>query len=227
MSKLKDNNIEKKEESTLSISDMYKRSVDIGTETMSPEDMNTPVLKIIQPNTQNIDNKKDGFYYRGDQRVQLEYVPVNLVSVASNEVENYNKDGFEKIKIYYGFYAGTAEPFKMFVRGWGLSAHRDFQTEVNAIKKGYGLPMLALTIILKTEKVNGTMQDSGKPYTTYKPVFSIEKDENGVPIAEEDPDRMRFLIEAARRFAILQDQTENDKKQSDAGIKINPEEIPF
>ena len=194
----------------------------IGTENITTEDINTPVLKILQPTTQGIDNKKDGVYYRSDTKQQYEGVDVNLVYVTTTQVENYNKTGIEKVKMYYGFYFGTNEPFRMYIRGWGLAAHRDFQTEVMGIKNKLKIPMLALTIQLTTEKQSGTIADTGKPYTIYKPVFNVVKDKDNNPLIESDNQRVKFLVESAARFANISTPSINDVAQN-----VNPEDIPF
>lgn len=196
--------------------------VSIGTENITTEDLNTPVLKILQPTTQGIENKKDGAFYRSDTKQQYESVDVNLVYVTTSEVENYDKTGLEKVKIYYGYYFGTNEPFKMYVRGWGLASHRDFQTEVMRIKKRYKVPMLALTVQLTTEKQNGIITDTGKPYTIYKVIFGIVKDIEGNPLIEQDSQRVKFLIESASRFASISTPSVNDELQN-----VNPEDVPF
>mgnify|MGYP001608539669 CR=1 FL=1 len=115
------------EESNTALTLLYGGSVNIGTEEMGSEDLNTPILKIIQSNTQGIEYKQEGFFYRSDTNQTLESVKVNLIYVTTQEMENYNKTGLEKVKVYYGVYDGTFEPFKMFLRGWNLASHRDFQ----------------------------------------------------------------------------------------------------
>lgn len=206
---------------------LYK-DVNIGTESVTPEDLNTPVLKIMQPTTQGIDDMQIGAFYRTDTKQQYKELDVNLVAVSSQTMENYNKTGMENVKVYYGFFAGTNEPFKMYVRGWGLGSHREFQTEVLALKNKYNVPMLALTVALKTEKRQGTIQDTGKPYTIYSPVFDIVKFDDGVPVVEADPKRVDFLLEAADRFSRLP-QSDNDYEQNTIpeDEKVNPEDVPF
>lgn len=224
-----DNQITKKNE----LAKLYPSAVNIGTEEVTQEDINTPVLKIVQPNTQNIDNKKDGSFYRTDTQKQLDTVDVNLIYVTSAEVDNFNKTGKEKVKIYFGVYAGTEQPFKMYVRGWGLQAHRTFQTEVFSLKNMYQIPMLALKVTLSTEKQTGVIQDTGKPYTTYKPVFSIQNNEDESPIIEKDEARIIFLVEAANKFKnIATTSSVHDEEQSEIPAKeeqeaVNPEDIPF
>lgn len=194
---------------------MYRNAVNIGTEEVTQEDLNTPNLKILQPTTQGIPNKQDGFFYRSDTKEQLESVDVNLVYVTTIEGDNYNKTDKERFKVYFGFYKDSKEPFKMFVRGWGLGDHRIFQTEIYSVKKRYGVPMLALTVRLTTHEQAGTIKESGRPYTIYRPLFTILK-ENGKPIIEEDEDRFNFLLEAARRFKEIASTTSvDDDKQNE------------
>ena len=209
---------------TSAVTAMYQNAAAIGTEEMTQSDMNTPILKIIQPNTQNIENKIDGSFYRSDTRETLDSVKVNLVYVTTKEVENYNKNGMETVKIYFGFYAGTQEPFKMYCRGWAMAGHRAFQTEIAHIKHKYNVPMLALTVELTTVKQMGTIADTGKPYTTYKPVFSVIEIE-GQPGIEMDSERISFLVEAADRFkGVASTSSANDEEQNE--IPANPDTQP-
>ena len=209
---------------------MYQNAVNIGTEEITQEDLNTPILKIVQSTSQDIENKKDGSFYRTDLKEQFDTVKVNLVYVSTIENDNYNKTAKEKVKVYFGFYAGTNEPFKMYLRGWGIAGHRDFQTEVMSIKNKYQIPMLSLTVNLKTEKQTGTIQDTGKPYTIFKPIFEIEKNENE-PVIEMKTDRISFLVEASNRFREISLTSVNDEAQNEVPVnkedKVNPEEIPF
>jgi len=216
-----------KNENQVVPANLYK-DVNIGTESITPEDLNTPVLKIMQPTTQGVDDMQIGAFYRTDTKQQYKEVDVNLVAVSSETVENFNKTGMENVKVYYGFFAGTNEPFKMYLRGWGLGAHRQFQTEVLSLKNKFNVPMLALTVSLKTEKQQGQLE-SGKPYTIYKPVFDIVKFEDGIPVVEIDKKRVEFLLEAAQRFSTLP-QSDHDYEQNDAsGVsdEVNPDDIPF
>lgn len=206
---------------TLAPVGMYPNA-NIGTENISSEDLNTPVLKIIQKTTEGAEDMQIGSYLLPDGK-QEKSVTASLVYVSTLVQENYQKTKEERIKVYYGFLSGTVEPFKMYIRGWGLASHRDFQTEVMRIKNEYGLPMLALEVTLTTEKIEGNISDSGKPYTTFKPVFTITKDAKGVPFVETDPERGRFLIEASKRFSELSETSKNDEKMNE----VNPEDIPF
>ncbi len=204
-----DDSLAATENNALALSDI----ADVGTEEMGQEDMNTPILKIIQPGTQDIEDKKEGQYYRSDTKETVDNPLVNLVYVSTLEVENFNKTGIEKVKVYYGFYEGTNEPFKMFVRGWGLAGHRDFQSEVGMIKGKYKIPMLALKVSLSTEKQQGKIPDTGKQYTSYKLQCKIAKDSANKPVVESDPERIAFLVEAVQRFkqAALVTSVNDDK----------------
>ncbi len=196
----------------LAIQDMSSIA-NIGTEEVSSEDLNTPTLKIIQSNTQDVEDKKEGAFYRSDTHETLSDLLVNLVYVTTAEAENFNKTGLEKVKIYYGFYAGTTEPFKLYVRGWSMNGHRNFQSEVGMWKNKLKVPMLALTVKLSTEKQQGTIKETGNPYTTYKLKFEIAKDSKGNPIIEGDSERISFLVESVNRFkevALIATESEND-----------------
>lgn len=241
-----DQQLQKKE--TNSPAAMYRDSVNVGTEEVTQEDLNTPNLKILQPTTQGIPDKKDGFYYRSDLKEQLQSVDVNLVYVTTIEGDNYNKTDKERFKVYFGFYKDSKEPFKMFVRGWGLNDHRSFQTEIFSMKKRYNVPMLALAVQLTTHPQTGTIKESGRPYTIYRPLFTIAK-EDGKPVIETDPERIAFLVEAAKRFKEIASTTSvNDENQNEipveqsfqnqeaspidnesegSGETVDPSDIPF
>jgi hypothetical protein len=206
-----------KQDTSITPSEMYQNTENTGTEEISQEDLNTPILSINQPSTQDLANKKLGYFHRSDTNEDLEEVQANLVYVTTTEQENYNKTGLEKVKIYYGYYADTFEPFKLFIRGWSLGAHKMFQTEISHIKRVQRVPMFALRVKLTTEEQKGTIKDSGKPYSVFKIKFTILKDHTGRnPVIEMDTERISFLFESATRFkeaALI--QTESDQEQSE------------
>lgn len=208
--------IVKKEENTPAV--MYQNAVNIGTEEITQEDINTPILKIVQPTSQDIEGKKEGAFYRTELKEQFDSVEVNLIYVSTAEVLNYNKTAKEKVKIYFGFYRGTNEPFKMYLRGWGLASHRDFQTEVMSIKNTYEVPMLALTVELTTEKQTGTISDTGKPYSIYKPIFTVLKEKDNKPVIEMNSERISFLVEAVNKFNQIVETSDNDDKQNEIDV---------
>ena len=244
---MEDKKVAKKEDGEVAVASMYQNSVNIGTEEVGQQDLNTPTLKVIQNNTQGILGKTDGWYYRSDTKEQIDEVSVNLVYVTTQEMEDYEKKGTEQVKIYFGFYAGTNEPFKMFCRGWALGAHRAFQTQVARIKGKFQVPMLALTVNLTSEEQQGTIPDSNKPYLVYKPVFTILKTDDGkMPQVEMNPERISFLVESAKRFrevssGVGSKLSENDIEQNESDNfdpssapdapqgtgSVNPEDVPF
>jgi hypothetical protein len=196
-------------------------SVNAGTEEITQNDLNTPSLRIVQKTTQLEGlEEKVGWFYRKDTNEQVESVDVHLVYVTTKVSENYNKTGTETQKIYFGFYKGTREPFKLYVRGWSLSSHRDFQTEVAMIKSRWHVPMYALSVRLSTVDVSGTMTEGNKPYSTKKLVFTILKDEKGTPDTKITVGEANFLFESIQRFkevAMIGDQAEetaNDQAQN-------------
>ncbi len=207
-----------KEQSALPSAEMYHNTINTGTEEITQEDLNTPTLSINQPTTQDLAGKHLGWFHRSDTNTDHETVDVNLIYVTTIEQETFNKDGMEKVKIYYGYYAGTNEPFKLYIRGWSLGAHRNFQTEIARIKRIFKVPMFALTIKLSTDEKKGTIKDTGKPYSVFMiKQFEILKDEQGKPLIEMDSERIAFLFESATRFKELAlVQSENDKAQNEA-----------
>lgn len=196
--------VDSPKESSLAVADMYKGVEKAGTEEISQEDLNTPTLKIVQQLTSDVENKKEGSLYRSDTGEQADHFDVNLVYVTTQEMDNYNKTAKEKVKVYFGYFAGTNEPFRMYIRGWSLANHRAFQTQVSVFQRKFKTPMFALTVRLATEKQEGNIKESGKPYKTYKMTFTPlldARDQTGqMPQIEMNPDRIGFLFETVQRF---------------------------
>lgn len=227
----------------VSLTNLYGSNVNLGTEEVGIQDVNTPTLKVVQATSTNINAPRLGSLYRTDMQEQMDDAYVNFVYVTTRESENYNRTAKEIQKIYFGFFTGTKEPFKMFLRGWGVSAHRALQTQIAHIKSKYKVPMLALTIRVSTRPQEGviTSEDGrGKPYRVYAPVFTIEKTESGTPYIEENPERIAFLIEAASKFKGLAmsdvelSESEHDEDQNDIPTNqslpnedVNPDDVPF
>lgn len=227
-----------------SIPSIYGSNANLGTEEMGVQDVNTPTLKVVQGTSHGIESPRLGSLYRTDLQEQMDDAYVNFVYVTTRESDNYNRTGKEAQKIYFGFFTGTQEPFKMFLRGWGNNAHRALQTQIAHIKAKYKIPMLALTIRVSTRVQEGVITSDdgrGKPYKTYVPVFTIEKHENGTPFIEEDPERVSFLVQAAGKFKGLAmneselQESEHDEEQNDipparesvGNEDVDPESIPF
>lgn len=192
------------------LSSLYgKKFTNAGTEEMNQEDLNTPTLKVVQDNTKNLPDKKVGYFLRSDTGEQLAEVYVNFVSVTTKEQENYDKDGTEKVKIYFGFYVGSNEPFKFYMRGAALGTHRKFQSELLTYKNRMKIPMFALTVRLSSIQVTGKTA-KGVEYDVRRPVFDIVKT-GGKPEVERNPDRIGFLLEAVERFKAQAQTVEVDE----------------
>lgn len=181
---------------------IYGESVNLGTEQISQEDINLPTLKIIQSNTTDITNKIDGYFYRSDTQEQLKEVEVTFVYVDKKEVDNYTATGKDQVRIYYGFYSNTKEPFRFFIRtkSWSIQAHRDFQSFVAMVKGKYKVPMFALTVRLSTTPQQGILPDSNKPYTVHRLLITPLRDEKGMPLIEKDSLRIGFLADSIQKF---------------------------
>ena len=211
-------------------SDFLKDSVNAGTEEVNQSDLNTPTLRIIQKTSEiDLEDKKTGWFYRKDTGTQHESVDVHLVYVTTRITDNFAKTSQETQKIYYGFYKGTKEPFKLYIRGWSMQGHREFQSEVALIKGRYRMPMYSLTVRLTTKEVQGTQKDSGKAYTTSRLVFNIEKDDEGKPSCTMDLEYADFLyasIDKFKQVAMIgeEEESENDVKTNTPG---NQEESSF
>lgn len=220
--------MEEGKDTSITVASMYKGTVNAGTEEVSQEDLNTPTLRIIQKLSEvDIDNPHIGWFYRNDLKEEFETVDINLIYVTTVLSDNYNKTAKEKVKVYFGFYKDSKEPFKMFVRGWSMAGHRNFQSEVGMWKAKLHVPMFALMVRLSTVDQEGTMKDNGKAYNTKKLVFTILKDDNKQPIVEMNPDRISFLFEAVQRFKEsalgVEEETQSvhDRAQND-----NPDNQP-
>lgn len=198
--------------------EMYQNVADLGTEEIDQSDLRTPLLKIIQENTREIDNKKVGWFYRSDTKEQIQYPEVTLVYVTTVEELDYKKKNMVKKKVYFGYYKDTNEPFKMYVQGWGMEGHRNFQTEVLQWKKRASVPMLALSIQLSTQSQQGEAAEDGTPYDIFKLVFKVLKDEEENILVQMNPKRISFLVESVSKFRdISTTSSENDDKQNDTG----------
>lgn len=213
------------------LAEMYNGTVDAGTEEIDQSDLNTPTLKAIQDNTKNIENKKVGWFYRTDTKEQLETVDVNLVYVTTVEKENYERTAIEKVKVYYGYYSGTKEPFKMFVQGWNLASHRVLQTEITMYKNRYKVPMFALTLHLTTGIKSGQIKKTGKDYSIFQIIFNVVKNPKDttktMPLVEMNPERISFLFESAERFKALAAAGDAKKDDAEEVETKNREDMPF
>lgn len=199
--------------------DFLQDTVNAGTEEMTTADMNTPTLSIIQKTSETgIKDPHIGYFYRKDTGEQMETVQVHMVYVTSVTGDNYNKTGVETKKIYYGFYKGTKEPFKLYVRGWSMNGHRNFQTEVALIKNKYRVPMFALDVTLSTKDENGTSVETGKPYTTKSIVFTIAKKQDGKPVTDMVLPYAEFLAASIDKFkevSLVNDRAEESKHDAE------------
>lgn len=180
------------------IKDLYGENFkNAGTEEMDQSDLNTPWLILMQSNT-DIEGRIPGSYYRSDTKEMMESVSVNFVYVTNKVKNNEKKNIDEQYKEYYGFFQGTNEPFRMKMKGWGMGAHKELQTEIAVYKTKFNIPMFALTVELTSERKEGQTKE-GKEYKIYKIVCSLLKD-GQLPVIEENPDRIGFLLEAVERF---------------------------
>lgn len=174
-----------------------------GTEEISQEDLNTPHLILLQKLTDidGLENPKPGYYYRSDTGEMLETVDVNFVYVTKRTDFDEKKQKEFAVKEYYGFYAGTKEPFKLKMKGWGMEAHRNLQTEIMMYKNRYQIPMFALTVRLSSVDQEGVTKDN-EDYKVKKITYKVLRDpkDQTKPLIETDPERVGFLYEAVERF---------------------------
>lgn len=187
---------------TVSVSELYGESMmNAGTEEITSEDLNIPTLKLVQDNTKDLENKHVGWFCRSDTQEQMETVDVNLISVTTKVQENYKKDAMETVKIYFGYYAGTKEPFRMYLRGTSMQSHRMLQSEVLMYKNRYKIPMFALTVKLTSVQEKGNTKEN-VPYDIRKYLFEIVKvpGDKSKPIVETNVDRVAFLYESVSKF---------------------------
>jgi hypothetical protein len=207
------------------IKELYgKDYANAGTEEVTMEDLNTPWLILMQSNT-DIEGRIPGQYYRSDTKEMMPAVDVNFVYFTNKVKHNDKKNIDEPYKEYYGFFATTNEPFRMKMKGWGLPAHRELQTEISVYKKKLNVPMFALTVRLTSERKEGITK-TNEPYKIDKIVCTILK-EGSLPKIEDDPERVGFLLEAVSRFKNIAPKDEEEiipaqEKQEDDYIP--PEE---
>jgi len=194
------------EVSKAKLASIFKNDVVAGTEDIGVDDLNTPQLKLVQsnkrPELSNGKKAEDGFFFRTDTKEQMETVEVTMLVVRKVYTLNYKKDGTERQHIYFGTYAGVVEPFRMFCRGWSLNGSREFLTEVKQIQRKLSLPMYALKVKLSSVPRVGTTKD-GAEYSVYSTVITVQKDPNGMPIIETDPERVEIMRRFVERFSAM------------------------
>ena len=210
---------EEVESALVDISSIYSDATNVGTAQIGSEELRTPTLSIIQKSTdeaklEGIDNAKVGNFYRSDTNTAHEKIACNILCFKKTWSENYNKTGLERKHIYFGVFEGGIDPFRLYCRGWSLNGSRAFLTEVKMMQSKYGLPMFGMRVVLSTAKEQGTIADTGKPYTTYRIVFEIIKEADSKPAMEKDPGRAGFLKEKAIFFDSLDVGGQDEPEQS-------------
>ena len=200
----------------------YRDDANVGSEEVSTEDVNIPGLKLIQKTSEPDlpEEKILGHYYRTDTQTQHKEVMVNIVCFKKTWGENFNKTGQERKYILFGSYEGSSEVFRLFLRGgWALGAARQFLTEFKMIQSKHRLPMYALKVKLASKEEQGTIKETGRAYTTFRPVINITRDENGNPNVERDLGRAKWLKETATKFALMPVGKGEEVVEDDQGIE--------
>jgi hypothetical protein len=211
------------------IANIYRGEESVGTEEVGAEELNIPSLKLVQGNKrpQLADGSKaeEGNWYRTDIQEQAKSYDVTLLVFRKTMGLNYKKDAQERKHIYFGLYAHTTEPFRMYCRGWSLSGSRAFLTEVKRLQAKYKIPMFALMVRMKSEGKTGTTDD-GADYSINSAVFEIIKGEDGLPIVETNADRVKILREFVDRFMTVnvEGTDEDSDVQNNKLNKVMPQQ---
>lgn len=213
------------------VMDLYHANRGLGTETVTPEDLETPTLKVTQSNSKHTlqggARPSLGMFYKTDEQKEYKSVEVNFLIVKKSMAENFNRNGLIRQHIFYGFYMDTMDPFRMFLTGYNLDGSRKLLTEVKRIERTLGFPMCSLRVRLTSKMLSVSAgKDSNQMNDIYVMVPEILKDKDGIPMVEENLDRAQFLIQSAKGFVAQDNGEEVIGTPVDKDV-INIEDIPF
>lgn len=174
----------------------------LGMETVEPEDLATPVLKIIQPNSKDRDEDgrpyKPGVFLHTSTKRVIETPTVSFLKFEKSDLPDYtDKNIMVKTYIYYGALLPEMEPFKMFMRKTMMGVAKKLNTDI----KESGKPMFALNLTLSSHLVSGEKGD----------YYVMDYKINGV---HEDPNMVITLEELTRGFLRSTEQ-------------VDPSDVPF
>lgn len=189
----------------------FSQNRGVGLEELSPEDLPTPTLFIIQPNNKDVDSEgrpfiRGQFLYKGDNTARKE-VMCSFISFTKKELPSFtDKSVLVKNYVFMGAMEPSWKPFLLYLKSTGIGAAKQFLGAVNASQ----IPMYAHRVMLTTEKVES---EKG---TYYKIKFNLV----GV---REDTNTVLMLEKLARKYAPqIKEETEENQPGS------NPSDgIPF
>lgn len=178
----------------------------LGTEQLTPDDLATPTLTIIQPNNKLTDDDgrpyaRGKFFYSGTKEI-FDSVNVSFLVFSKADLPSFaDKTVMQKNYIYFGAIMPGAKLFKLYLRSTGIGQAKKFNSDVVALKK----PMYTLDVTLSSSFVQGENGDY------YKIEFKI----NGV---RTNPEEILMLEDLTRQFG------EEVKRNQEV---VTADEIPF
>lgn len=173
---------------------MYSESSQVGADNLSGE---LPLLKVhsVGKSTKNElsdgTEPKDGWFFYKPTGEQFETVRCHILTIS----KGFRAEGMEKKMIFNQVIGGVImdgaemKPFIMYMTGLKLSPMWDFGKAASKYTKmkPISIPMFALTVNMKTEKV---ANNYGKSWIIN---FEIMKHEDGSPELVMDPGEFQFL----------------------------------
>lgn len=183
----------------------FKDYANLGMETVTPDDLSTPTLNLIQSNSKVRDESgrpyTPGDFYHTKTKKIYKTVDVAFLQFSKGDYPSYSdKSVLVHTYVYYGVTLPDMEPFKIYLRNAGIGEAKKFNTDVVSMKR----PLFALNVTLSSREINGDKGDY------FVPQFKI----NGVHV---NPNAVMTLQELAQAFV----------KSGKANEEVNPSDIPF
>ena len=192
--------------------DYFSNNANVGLEDMTAEDIPTPVLTLIQSTSRVRDEENrpytPGMFYYKTTKSAAKELHVSILVATKQMLKSFNDDSAtERVYILLGAIMPKYLPFKMFLRGYGAGAARQFIGEVKALRR----PMYSLNV-----KLHSVQKENDKG-VFYVPQFSIE----GLRTSREE---IVNLEELARTYS---ENTEKIKQETEAELTQTAEPRPF
>ncbi len=204
--------------------DYLKRNRSVGLEEVTPDDLPTPTLSLIQNNSTLTDEEnkpypRGEFFYKGNSKSYKE-VTCTLLSFTKRDLPDFsNREELVKNYIFLGVLEDEGfKPFKLFLKRTGIGAAKQFLGAVAASN----LPMFALKVVLTAEYIQGELGNY------YKIKFTVKG-------KREDTSEILQLEKMARQYGPLikeEPQEEAEVIQGDVQDPPPPgekgaDDIPF
>ncbi len=201
------------EETALAVidDDYLKRNRGVGLEEVTPDDLPTPTLSLIQNNSTLTDDEnkpypRGEFFYKGNSKTYKEII-CTLLSFTKQDLPDFsNREEMVKNYIFLGVLEDEGfKPFKLFLKRTGIGAAKQFLGAVAASN----LPMFALKVVLTAEYIQGELGNYYKIKFTVKgkredasEILQLEKmaRQYGPLIKEEPQEEAEVIQEAKEEF---------------------------